>query len=507
MKRGLGILILATAIFAILRYTIPKEFVMQESEKVAVIDDFLKDNIPSDSTEIQNATIANPELLPQETPMPVFVNDTVLDKFFEKLSRLEKKKKGQVRIAYFGDSMVEADMIVMQLRHYMQERFGGVGVGFVPITSVSASGRYTIKHKFFGAWDKETFLKKNDTTFLFGLNGETFFVGDSIQEAQATVQFRRGGAYQEAKPLINPLLFYGKKRQLDSLALPNPVMTVSYDEDKLDTLKIASPYLLNTTKLPQGQKQLKLTISDSGTLPLYGVSFASKQGVVLDNLSIRGNSGLPLSRLNKRLMRAFQKYMNYDLLILGYGTNVFSPDYERGYAWYADRMERVVSHLRDCFPSTEIMIVSMADRAVKQDEQMKTPARLASFIRQQQRLAQRTQSAFFNLYAKMGGAGSMVEWAEGEPPLANKDYTHFNSKGAEKVAGFMWDWFVDLYESYNERKNALQNKKYIINESRTVFWLIQPHSYGAFGHSELHQRVFRFSKGLVCGESSESSEK
>ena len=43
--------------------------------------------------------------------------------------------KRPVRIAYFGDSFIEADIFTADLRERFQSEFGGCGVGYVPITS------------------------------------------------------------------------------------------------------------------------------------------------------------------------------------------------------------------------------------------------------------------------------------------------------------------------------------------------------------------------------------
>lgn len=502
MNKGLSVLIIATIVFLGLRYAIPKEiFLQKENDQSRVVDDYLKENI----TEERKVKFAE-----DTTTITVKKNiqtiDSSLNAFFKKLSILEREKKGQIRIAYFGDSMVEADMIVMQLRHYMQKQFGGMGVGFVPMTSVSAKGRYSIKHRFSGDWKNESFLRKADTTFLLGLGGETFYVGDTTNIESAQTVFSRGSAYREVATLINPLLLYGKRKTLkDSTQHMYPNVTISYDRASIDTLDLKANNLLNVVKLPKNKKQLRISVLDKGTLPFYGVSFASTQGVIVDNLSVRGNSGLPLSRLNIKLMNDFQKYMDYDLIILGYGTNVFSPNYGKSYAWYSHSMERVVKHLRRCFKNADILIVSMADRAVKINDEMQTPTSLVDFISQQKKLAIHTTSGFFNLYEKMGGAGSMIKWVNSNPALANKDYTHFNSRGAEKVAKLMWRWLADSYEKYKEKNESLLYKKHIQNEDRTIFWLLQPYSHRAYGDSQLYKGVFRFNKDMVCGESSKST--
>jgi hypothetical protein len=42
----------------------------------------------------------------------------------------------------------------------------------------------------------------------------------------------------------------------------------------------------------------------------------------------------------------------------------------------------------------------------------------------------------------------MVKWAEAKPPLANKDYTHFNYEGAEMIGKFLYGQIINNYKSY-----------------------------------------------------------
>jgi lysophospholipase L1-like esterase len=43
----------------------------------------------------------------------------------------------------------------------------------------------------------------------------------------------------------------------------------------------------------------------------------------------------------------------------------------------------------------------------------------------------------------MGGANSMPNWVNANPPLASKDYVHFNDQGAKKVAQLFTDALLD----------------------------------------------------------------
>ena len=73
--------------------------------------------------------------------------------FYKALDRVSSDDSDdkQVRIAVFGDSFIEADIFTADLREMLQKQFGGCGVGFVTITSMTSGYRPTVRHTF-GGW-------------------------------------------------------------------------------------------------------------------------------------------------------------------------------------------------------------------------------------------------------------------------------------------------------------------------------------------------------------------
>ena len=55
-----------------------------------------------------------------------------------------------VRIAVLGDSFIEGDIFTGSLRKALQERYGGSGVGWLPMSSETAGFRKTVRHEFKG---------------------------------------------------------------------------------------------------------------------------------------------------------------------------------------------------------------------------------------------------------------------------------------------------------------------------------------------------------------------
>jgi len=113
-------------------------------------------------------------------------------------------------------------------------------------------------------------------------------------------------------------------------------------------------------------------------------------------------------------------------------------------------MTKVVNHLKECFPNTDILIISTADKASKINGKIQTDPSVAFLLEAQRNYALSTQSGFLDLYDLMGGENSMVNWADSEPSMANKDYTHFNSRGAEKIAGLIYNQIIKGYEDFKK---------------------------------------------------------
>lgn len=359
--------------------------------------------------------------------------------FYEKLLQLETKHQGNVRIAYFGDSMTDGDMIVKEFRSSLQSRFGGEGVGFVNITSESAPSRSTITHQFSSNWKTLSYLNVKNPKKPFGVNGHVFFVKKDTVEP-VWVKYKASNI-RNLTSLNNPTLFYGKSGNREA--------SVNFIVGK-DTIakKLNPSKRVNTLGIGMGDlKSFKANFIQADSIPFYGFNFDNGQGVHVDNFSNRGNSGLPIGTFNTEVMRGFNEKLGYDLIVLQYGTNVLNYG-SLNYTWYEKKMARVVAHLRECFPGVAILIISTADKSTKYDLEMKTDSAVVPLTRAQRKYAVNSEAAYINLYTLMGGDGSMVKWVEEVPARANKDYTHFNFRGAKQISDLIYKQINNGYEQY-----------------------------------------------------------
>jgi len=398
-------------------------------------------------------------------PPTVFDNAANLRSFFKRLSQ----NTGQVRIAYFGDSSIEGDLISQTVRDSLQRRFGGAGVGYMPIYSQVAGFRRSIRHKMGGEWETITFGRKNPYAIARNLTGEFFLARqpqadttgqDSTQNVALvdTTEVVEGHWVQYGAVKLNPglrsipkaRLFYGRPAR-DSL-LPasgqQPFVSVTVGETTARYALDKRKHLNQLWLREEPARKLRLDFELPENLPLYGVSIESEKGIVLDNFSARGNSGVMLTHVQGGMLVQFDSLLNYDLIVLQYGLNVINAEME-DYTWYRSEMRRMIRHIKRHLPHAAILLVGPTDKAIKVEGEMMTDPGTPRVNEALRRVAAQENVSFFSFYEAMGGEGSMVTWVEEkEPSWANLDYTHFNFRGAHQAGKLLLSYLMGAYDEY-----------------------------------------------------------
>lgn len=378
-----------------------------------------------------------------------------LQPFFAAITRLQQQG-GKVRIGYFGDSMIEGDLVTQSLRNDLQERFGGSGVGFVPITSQTYGFRKSIYHRFSGDWKDFNLLAPQTPDHGYGISGEYFLTRRDGTAGSTWVRYKGEDLYPGTRSFERVRLFYGRRKR-NPIDPSRQMVMVDADYGR-DTLLLNRSALVNEVLIcDQATQEIKLNFQIPKDLPVYGLSFESESGVFVDNFASRGNSGMNLVEIPGQTLAQFHERLAYDLIVLQFGLNVISTrrtdfsSYERG-------MERVVRHFQEHAPGTAILMVSCSDKSTNLRGQMQTDPSVPLIVSAQRRVAERTGVAFLDLYEAMGGRNSMVQWVKND--LARSDYTHPNRRGAERVGDIVRDFLLD---SFRLQQDSLGNKTFAQN--------------------------------------------
>ncbi len=392
-------------------------------------------------TPEDTAALATIDSLQQDSvvigPFPakdsIFFGSTVEDYSFDQkglgsfFAAVDAIKKGQTaRIAWYGDSFVEGDILIGDLRDTLQTLWGGSGVGFVPITSEVAQFKRTLKHQF-SHWNTFSIVKKSDLRPALGLNGYAYQPG-----AGASLTYEGASYFRNTRSWTDFRLFYTTSSPCDfEWKLQDKVARqdqLRAQNNRLGSWKWEGNY--------PGSNYINLQFPAQEGLVLYGAALESGPGIYIDNFSIRGNSGGPLKLLQPDFIKQFEALRHYDLVVLQVGLNAVTNSLNN-IRWYQAELERTFNHLRACFPDKPILIVSVGDRGGKIGTELATMRSVPAIVAMQRDLARRHGFLFYDLFRGMGGAGTMIRMAMHRPRLANTDYTHLTHEGG-RVVGLMF---------------------------------------------------------------------
>ncbi|WP_373718893.1 SGNH/GDSL hydrolase family protein [Bacteroides heparinolyticus] len=359
--------------------------------------------------------------------------------FYRALDELRETPR-PVRIAYFGDSFIEADILTADLREMLQKRYGGCGVGFVTITSMTSGFRPTVRHSF-GGWQSHSIM---DSAFFDrrkqGVSGHYF-----VPRAGAYVELKGQNRYASLLDTCRRAsIFFYTKDTLTISACINRGETLTRTFDPADGLQDMAV---------EGRiGAVRWAVDRADSTLFYGLAMDGQTGIAVDNFSLRGSSGLSLRSIPMQMMREFNEHRPYDLIILQFGLNV-ATERGRNYDKYIAGMQTTVQHLKEAFPQAGILIVSVGDRDYRtQDGGLRTMPGIKNLVRYQQNLAADEAVAFWNMFEAMGGEGSMAGLVHAKPSMANYDYTHINFRGGKHLAGLLYEALIYGKEQYDRRR-------------------------------------------------------
>jgi hypothetical protein len=349
-------------------------------------------------------------------------------------SALRYSRKRPVRVAFFGDSFIEGDILCGPLRDTLQRIFGGSGVGYMPITSEVTKFRTSIQHDFFG-WNTFSIVGQKNANAPLGLPGYCF-----TPSLENQVMYKPVG-----KNFVTAKLFYESEKI-------SPVsITVNERQPVISDLE-RSRGLSQFDFSGSGFNSINVTFPETDSIRVYGVALEDSVGVSVDNFSMRSNPGMGLLLIDQERTRQFDSLRNYKLVILQYGLNVISEKDSSGYSWYLDKMVGLVKRLRQNFPDCGFLLLSIGDRCTNQNGKIATMPDVIVMRDIQRRIAQKSGIAFWDMYAAMGGRNSIKKYTEAQPPLAAKDYTHLTFRGGRKIAKKMADALLRENEKYVNRR-------------------------------------------------------
>ena len=346
------------------------------------------------------------------------VESGVLELFIAGLQEAENK---QVRVVHYGDSQIEEDRITSTLRSHLQEQYGGIGPGLLPLVQTIPT-RTVVQSLLI---DGQRVTPKNgpqrwlvygpkaqqrDSNNHYGVMGQVAVL-DSLCDS-VTVHFEPYGKLTKANYFS----------QMRVIATPSIVVNGSRQHKGAlrDTLT-------------------RLNIDLCGIGEVYGISLESPNGVIVDNIPMRGGSGNVFTKINRKQLTDFFAETNTRLIILQFGGNVMPwANTEERVRSYAYSMRKQIRYLRECAPNASLLFIGPSDMLTVVDGEKRSYPTIAYMDQQLARAAAAEGIAYWSLFKAMGGEGSMLQWQE--KGLASSDGVHFYRSGANKAGELLWAW-------------------------------------------------------------------
>lgn len=402
--------------------------------------------------------------------------DREMDHFYAALGEARNRL---VRVAYFGDSYIEGDILTMDLRHQLQHKYGGRGVGFVEIQCVSSDFRRSVTTKRTG-WNSYHANEKGHGfraslqgpagsyfipygTASFETRGQKNVYASTLDTAEVATAY-----FTPSHGLNVTYAFNGGESQtlFSNGAVVEPE---TYEEtvEELDSDSVVHYKTVTRQVVPPQQGvgdvvaksvdgrfgKFSMTVSGGNGSRFYGVAFDGHRGVAVDNFSMRGSGGQHLLKVPEETWRGFASVRPYDLIVLHFGLNVADPK-QKDYSGYIAQMGKLIDRMKTIYPQASILVVSIADREARgSDGQLHTMDGVKELVAYQRKLASDHHVAFWNLYQAMGGDGSLVRMQEKKQ--AGLDYTHINFAGGRHLAGILFDVLMNGKDNYDQRAGKM----------------------------------------------------
>jgi lysophospholipase L1-like esterase len=367
----------------------------------------------------------------------------LLNPFFIKLEGLTDGSVVRTRILHFGDSQIENDRMTALIRFRMQKQFGGTGTGLIQAIPLY-SGHMAYQQEQEGEWLRYTFFGSRDSTISHNAYG--------IMGAFSSVPMTGEGNWPSLHYRFNTSRRTGtldRVRVFLHSYVENASLAFVVNDTLTDTIRnVPDGFSVADYRQHDHIKDLNLSMDLPEGGRIYGISFESYRGLQMDNIAMRGGSGLIFTKMNREQQLRMMEYLGPGLLILQYGGNVV-PYINASY--YHRSFKRELAFLKDVCPGVPIIVIGPSDMSLKEKGRFVTYPGIEPVRDALQQAAMESGVAFWDLYEAMGGYNSMPSFVHADPPLASTDYVHFTALGVNLVAEMFYNALMLEYNHYSSK--------------------------------------------------------
>lgn len=383
-------------------------------------------------------------------------NKKILNKVFNAFETASSSTK-PVRIMHYGDSQIEGDRISSFLRNKLQKKFGGMGSGLVPVQQVYDFS-FSILQDNSNNWFRYTLYGNRDTTLSHNRYGALAsfcrfspYAYDTLslttEPFEAWVSFAPSSySYPNTKYFRLCRIFYSHNQE--------PFVAELYHNDILtdaDMYPVANS--LNTIRwiFKEPTNNIRIVFKGSASPDIYGIALDDHAGIAVDNIPMRGNSGLVFTKMDRELLQQHFRELNVKMIILQFGGNIV-PHVTTDYTYYERLFAAQIKRIHQLVPDVAVIVIGVADMSVKERNRFVSYPNIEKIRDALKNASFRAGAAYWDLYQAMGGKNSMPSWVFANPPLASSDFVHFNPRGARIIANMFYNTLLYEYNLYKNNK-------------------------------------------------------
>jgi hypothetical protein len=211
-------------------------------------------------------------------------------------------------------------------------------------------------------------------------------------------------------------------------------------------------YAVKTWNFAQTPEVFKMEFSGADSPEIYGFSMDGLSGVAVDNIALRGCSGTIFTKMNAAHLGGMLRDLNVKCIILQFGGNAVPSLNENNVVAFKNYLASQIRYLKRICPGVSIILIGPADMSVKVQDEYVTYEILPELDRLLKEAALQNDCAYWDMYEAMGGYNTMPDWVFHDPPLAEKDFVHFNPNGANAIAKMFYNALITRYNEYISRQ-------------------------------------------------------
>ena len=350
----------------------------------------------------------------ERLPIPKVAVDSTTDSrvflqtFYASLSEADSKR---IRVMHYGDSQIEEDRMTLQIRKALQAKYGGSGVGLMPLA--------------------QTIPSMSERQQLF-MNGRLVHPSSGPRR-YFVYGFKRDQRTDRKYGVM------GQMSQMDDSLVPGSEQIMAVCTPKDNKARYTRWQVFADSTIQHTLSGDTVWLEGKGNV--YGLSQESETGVIVDNIPMRGCLGTVFTKMDSTQLADFYREQNVRLIILQFGGNAIPYNQKPGTIHGIVRsLREQVRFIKSCAPQASILFIGPSDMQTQEDGAWRTYPMVPYMDKLLNKMALEEHIAYFSLFRWMGGSGSMKKWQEAG--LAGSDGIHFYRSGARKAGNAVAEWML-----------------------------------------------------------------